>query len=196
MGVLVLNKVCSFYGHKAIVVTEDLKSIISGNIENLIVNYGVTTFLFSGKSDFDCLCLLIVNQLKDKYPYIKMKNYIWKRKRNNLDAKRKEQKPNLAKCGKIEKYLFELEEEFWYEIKHIPTLARHMERMQAMIDDSDYCVFYYNENYYFKKSGCLTIGFAFYQPEIITKLAYNYAIQKRKKIINLYNAGVPFLYIK
>ena len=54
-----------------------------------------------------------------------------------------------------------------------------------MIDDSDFCVFYYDENYtletrYFKRSlGC-------FLNKSGTKLAYNYAEQKKKILINIY----------
>ena len=43
-----------------------------------------------------------------------------------------------------------------------------------MIDNSEYCLFYYNENLYKNKSSG-------------TKLAYNYAISKNKTIINVLN---------
>ena len=54
-----------------------------------------------------------------------------------------------------------------------------------MIDTSDYCVFYYDENYepeirkYTKRS----IGY--YQPKSGTAIAYAYAKRKKKFLINL-----------
>ena len=65
--------------------------------------------------------------------------------------------------------------------------ASYVERNQDMINASDYCVFYYNENYVPElkrppKHNMLlpsrrTSG---------TKIAYEYALKKKKEIINIY----------
>ena len=62
-----------------------------------------------------------------------------------------------------------------------------MKRNQAMINDSDYCVFYYDEKYEpeLRKYSKNSIGY--YQPNSGTKLAYNYAKSKRKIIYNIKN---------
>ena len=76
--------------------------------------------------------------------------------------------------------LLGVEEEFEHKNKYTSGRASYVERNQAMIDNSDYCVFYYDEVYepqiqkYSKKS-C-----GFYQPKSGTKLAYNYAKQKKE----------------
>ena len=67
------------------------------------------------------------------------------------------------------------EEEFEHKTKYEAGRASYVERNQAMINDSDYCVFYYDKNYFpltRTKSG--------------TKLAYEYAVRKNKKVINLF----------
>ena len=81
--------------------------------------------------------------------------------------------------SRLEKYhigLFCVEEEVEYKTKWTSGKAQYVERNQAMIDDSDFCIFYYNKNYHPQtktNSG--------------TKIAYDYALRKNKKVINLFN---------
>ena len=55
-----------------------------------------------------------------------------------------------------------------------------------MIETSDYCIFYYDENYEpeMRKYSRHSIGY--YQPKSGTALAYTYAKQKKKHIINVF----------
>lgn len=52
-------------------ITNDLKERLSEQIENLITNEKVDTFLFGSKSEFDDLCYDVVSQLKMEFPHIK-----------------------------------------------------------------------------------------------------------------------------
>ena len=63
-------KVCSFFGHRKIEITEELKQKLKEIVEDLIINHNVLTFLFGSRSDFDYLCHLVVTELKEKYPFI------------------------------------------------------------------------------------------------------------------------------
>ena len=67
------------------------------------------------------------------------------------------------------------EEEFEHKTKYEAGKASYIKRNQAMIDDSDFCVFYYNEDY--TPSTKTNSG---------TKIAYKYAIKMKKKVINLF----------
>ncbi len=51
-----------------------------------------------------------------------------------------------------------------------------------MINDSDYCMFYYDENYQpeMRKYSKRSIGY--YRPKSGTKLAYDYAKQKKRRL--------------
>ena len=75
-----------------------------------------------------------------------------------------------------EDYLLQFFEETYFPQK-IENAGRssYVERNYEMIDTSSYCIFYYNENYIApsrRKSG--------------TRIAYEYAVKKGKKLINLY----------
>ena len=63
------EKTCCFFGHRKISETEELKSKLIEIIEKLIVEKQVDTFLFGSKSRFNSLCLELVTELKEKYPY-------------------------------------------------------------------------------------------------------------------------------
>lgn len=71
-----------------------------------------------------------------------------------------------------------VEEEFEHKNKYFAGKGAYIERNQAMIDDSDYCVFYYDENYRIKGNKQGNSG---------TKIAFKYANGKKKVIKNFYN---------
>ena len=56
-----------------------------------------------------------------------------------------------------------------------------------MIDDSDFCVFYYNNSYKPKAKGNKRSKMYDYQPNSGTKIAYEYANKEHKAIINILN---------
>ncbi len=150
-----------FIGHRNIEKTEQLILSLRENVERLI-NRGVTTFLFGSKSEFNKLSWEIVTELKEKYPFIK-RVYV-RSAYQDIDENYK-------------RYLLELYEETYFAIK-LKNAGKYsyVERNYEMIDNSTYCIFYYNKDYNplltSRKSG--------------TKTAYEYAIKKKKEIINLY----------
>ncbi len=78
-----------------------------------------------------------------------------------------------------------VEEEFEHKTKYVSGRASYVERNQAMINDSDYCIFYYDENYKPEKRKHSKRNSAYYQPKSGTKLAYNYAKKNNKIIYNV-----------
>ena len=72
-------------------------------------------------------------------------------------------------------HLLGFEEEFEHKTKYTAGRASYVERNQAMINDSDFCVFFYNKNYV--PTTKTNSG---------TKIAYEYAIKKKKNVINLF----------
>ena len=150
---------CCFIGHRDINKTKELKAQLYKTIENLIVDKNVTTFLFGSKSDFNGLCYETVTGIREKYPHIK--RVFVRAEYQFIDESYTE-------------YLRSLYEETCYpeKIGGAGKLS-YVERNFYMIDNSDFCVFYYSKAYapQNRKSG--------------TETAYNYAKGRKKEIINL-----------
>lgn len=132
---------CCFLGHKEICETEELNKQLLQVIEHLIAEKNVDTFLFGSKSRFNQLCYDLVTKLKEKYSNIK-RVYV------------RAEFPIIT--DSYQKYLLE-----WYENTYYPETiigagkAVYVKRNQTMIDNSHYCIFYYDEKYtpYGRKSG-------------------------------------------
>ena len=153
------NLKCCFIGHRQTPETEELKLKLFSIIENLIISKNVDTFLFGSKSRFNDICYDVVSELKIKYPHIK-RIYV-RSMYQNVD-------------GEYGEYLLERYEYTYYPENLLNSgKAVYVKRNYEMIQKSDICVFYYNEQYAPKsrKSG--------------TKVAYNYAKTKKKEIILL-----------
>ena len=179
------HNVCSFFGHRKIEITKELKQQVKKIIEDLIIKHNVQTFLFGSRSDFDDLCHLVVTELKEHYPEIKRIAYTCSHETCTLESERAYWEEIYSHVHKREVHLLGVEEEFEHKTKYTSGRASYIERNQAMINDSDYCVFYYDKNYRpeMRKYSKRHIGY--YQPNSGTALAYNYARQKRKILINL-----------
>lgn len=136
----------------------------------LIEEKGVNWFMFGNESTFDDFCFKTVTELQKKYPHVKR-----------------------AYIRSKQPYLTEKEKEYYlnfYEDTLMPSNVKtagkfsYVERNQAMINASDFCVFYYNPDY---KPPARNIP---YQPNSGTRLAYEYAVKTGKKssktIINIF----------
>ena len=106
----------------------ELREKLTNTIRWLIAKKGVDKFLFGSKSSFDDFCREVVNQLREEYPYIRrvcVRMYY----------------PELG-----EPYLGYILRDF--ENTCVPKgvenagVARCIEHNQAMINTSDYCIFY------------------------------------------------------
>ena len=156
-------KAC-FIGHRNIEKTENLISSLNNTIENLI-RKGVKTFLFGSMSEFDDLSWEIVTKLKSIYPFLK-RVYV---------------RSNYSRINKsYEDYLLKFYEETYFP-SHLENAGKYVyvERNFELIDNSTYCLFYYNENYVPKQKNKLIRSSG-------TKIAYEYALKKKKIIINFY----------
>ena len=153
------EKTCCFFGHRTINETDELRERLSEIIEKLIVENSVDTFLFGSKSRFNSLCQETVTKIKEKYPHIK-RVYV------------RAEYPYINEDYK--QYLLESYEDTYYPEKILGSgRASYIERNYEMIDNSNYCIVYYDESTAptIRKSG--------------TKIALNYAIKKGKEIINI-----------
>lgn len=153
------EKTCCFFGHRTINETEELRERLYEIIEQLIVNENVDTFLFGSKSRFNSICLELVTEIKEKYPHIK-RVYV------------RAEYPDINE--QYTNYLLESYEDTYYP-EHIIGSGRaaYVERNYEMIDNSRFCIVYYDNSNAptTRKSG--------------TKIALDYAIKKQKHIIVL-----------
>ncbi len=177
-------KVC-FIGHRKIDEHKVVKEKLYSVVKTLIDNYFVDTFIFGSKSDFNTLCHIVVTSLMPKHN-IKRIFYTSKSEFCVLEKERELLQKQFREISKVESEFMGFEEEYEHSKKYSAGKAGYVERNFAMIDDSDICVFYYNENYspnlrqYAKR--CLTL----YRPTSGTRLAYEYACRKKKTVINIF----------
>lgn len=177
---------CSFFGHRKVEITEELKQKVKTVVEDLIVNHNVMTFLFGSRSDFDTLCHLVVTELKQKYPNIVRKCYTCKSETCILESERTYWEKFFSNLKKQKVTLLAFESDVEHKTKYTSGKASYVERNQTMVNDSDYCVFFYNPNYQPKMRKYSKRSICWYQPKSGTKLAYDYAKQKKKHIVNLF----------
>ena len=152
-----MENTCCFFGHRTINETEELKMNLKKTVERLITDENVNTFLFGSKSQFDRLCLELVTELKEKYPHVK-RIYV------------RAEFPYINDDYKA--YLLTLYDDTYYpESLHGAGRAVYVKRNYEMINNSKYCIVYYDESNapITRKSG--------------TKLAYDYAAKKEREII-------------
>ncbi len=153
---------CCFIGHRKIKRTKALEDRLYGLIDVMIKWKGVDTFLFGSKSEFDKLCLEIVTKLKEKYGHIK-RVYV-RAEYQYIDESYTD-------------YLLQS-----YDETYFPNCAVnagksvYVKRNLYMLDQSDYCIFYYLEDGFSDGMRAYKSG---------TKLAFDYAKKKHKIIYNL-----------
>ena len=165
------NRTCCFFGHRKITVTEKLKNELEETVENLIVKENVGTFLFGSRSCFDDLCHKTVTNLKRKYMHIK-RIYV------------RAEYPYIDE--NYRSYLLESYEDTYYPERIVNAgKAVYVERNFEIIDKSDVCVFYYDENYLPSRRKNRKRDLADYQPKSGTKIAYEYAKRGCKKVVLL-----------
>lgn len=153
------NNVCCFIGHRKINETKEVRNQLLEIIENLITDEKIDTFLFGSKSRFNELCYETVTRLKEKYPYIK---------RIFVRA----EYPYIGDDYK--EYILESYEDTYFPKNIIGTgRLSYVKRNIEMINKSGFCVFYFDKGMLptDRRSG--------------TEVAFNYAVKRKKIIIQL-----------
>ena len=184
------DKKCCFIGHRKITVTDELIATLKNTIVRLITEENVKYFLFGSRSEFDDLCHHVVTELQDDYTHIVRVAYT-RRSEYAVKAEEKEKMERTwASVLKMDVKLKDYDAEVQSNRVYSAGKASYVERNQEMIDDSDFCVFYYNENYMPPKRKRANRDISTYQPKSGTRLAYEYAVQKSKKgdktVINMF----------
>ena len=151
---------CCFIGHRKIKDTPELRERMRSLLIFLTEN-GTVRFIFGDHSEFDRLCYKLVTELKEKHPEIKRIHF----------RKDYEDTDGYTLGFLISGY----EESICPKGVGRAGRASYIERNQAMIRESDICIFYYHENAYpdrMKKSG--------------TAVSYAQAVQMKKTVYNLF----------
>ena len=149
------NKICSFFGHREIAITEELYATTTAEIMKA-VDLGCRVFYFGGYGAFDALCYEIVTKIKEDLP---------------------EKQIQRVYCVAQERYLRKKSRYFSREdyekiIYLMPAFAGWYKsiyfRNCAMIDKSDLIIFYVEKR---ENSGAYK--------------AYSYAKKMKKKLVKL-----------
>ena len=164
---------CCFFGHRKIDKTPELIERLTKEIKVLITEKDVNVFYFGSKSEFDDLCHKIVTELKEKYPHIK-RIYV----RSAF-----QHIPDWYEDSLLQHY----EDTYFPNYMEKAGKASYVERNQEMINQSDYCIVYYDDNYLPPRRKNSRRDLIDYQPKSGTAVAYNYAKRKGVKIINIIN---------
>ena len=153
------NKICSFFGHRDVEITDELHATTTAEILRS-VDFGCRIFYFGGYGDFDNLCYQIVNRIKNEHPALGIRRIY---------------------CVSQERYLrkdtrYFRREDYDDVIYLIPSFEGWYKsiyfRNCAMIDESDVVIFYAEER---ENSGAYK--------------AFKYAKKKKdKQIVNLWNS--------
>ena len=170
-----MGKTCCVIGHRKITDNEVIRSLIKNEVIYLTEAKNVDTFIFGSKSQFDNLCYKIITDLKKtRYPFLCRVAYVTKGQFVVLEEERErfENVLNKISGGTVEISAFDRIE--YHKILDKSGKASYVERNRLMIDASDYCIFYYDEN---RRPPHGNSG---------TALAYAYATKKRKTIIDLF----------
>lgn len=153
-----------FIGHRTIDETPVLRARLWGTIEELI-RRGVTDFLFGDHSAFNTLCYGVVSELQGEYPHVRRIYY----------------RAGYAEIGESVKRYFLAGYEDGVCPKGVAGSgkAAYVQRNRAMIRDSDFCVFYFDEQYRPRRRASGDT------PKSGTRVAFEYARKCGKTVINL-----------
>lgn len=150
--------VCCVIGHRDVLATEELEQKVKNTFTELI-RRGVTMFLLGSRGKFNSLALSCLRELKKDFCDVFKIVYV--------------RAEYLYIDDDYKQYLLNIYDDTYApECVEKANRAVYVARNRHMIDKSDICVFFYNDNAQ-EKSG--------------TRKAYLYALKTTKEIINLYN---------
>ena len=129
MWIMEQEKICSFFGHRDVVITEELYATTSAAILQA-VDFGCRVFYFGGFGDFDRLCYQIVSKLQADAPHLHLKRVYCVTQERYLRAK----SPNFRRDDYDEILYLQPSFEGWYKSIYF--------RNCAMIDQSVFLIFF------------------------------------------------------
>lgn len=165
--------ICCFIGHRKVEDTESLTERVERQVR-LLKKSGVSEFLFGDHSEFCDICYDAVTRMCKEYSGIS---------RVHFSTQSKNQSESVMRF-----FVSGYEKTFFAEdySGERAKRAKYILRDRAMIDMSDICVFYYSSEYVPKKEQNKSVINTEKPQKSGTKLSFEYATRKNKKIINLY----------
>ena len=185
----VIMETCSFFEHRDTKQTEELEQKVKEIVERLIVEEGVDTFLFGSRSKFDELCHIVVTELQKTYPNIRRIAYLCKHETGCLVGAGTSLKQKIKDLTGRDEYVGEYEEIKKSSRVDSAGRASYVERNQFMIQDSDYCIFYFQIQSSLSKQQNSKHKKNDNKKRSGTMYVYEYALQQknRNKIIEIMN---------
>lgn len=180
------EKACCFIGHRNVEDTEELRQKIRKTVLKLINDEGVTLFLFGSRSNFDSVCHNVVTELQEVCPNIKRVAYTCRHETATMKEDKAETERILSNSLKHPVHIMDYDSEYEHPTKYTSGRATYVERNQAMINGSAFCVFYFDENYLPPRRKYGKSDLTDYQPKSGTAVAYSYAVQRKKTVYNLF----------
>ena len=177
---------CCIIGYCEIDITNKLILRLKAEIYSL-ASKGVNRFIFGSRSDLDPVCHDIITEIQKNNPDIKRIAY---------DCELEQSVYEKDRIAAEREYFYEHHEKVrllgYDEIVKTPTIIAPFKtvfgmRNNKMIDDAEYCIFYYNKSAikrpvrieeYSNQSLLLSL--------VETEHAYYYAVRNNKKIINVF----------
>ena len=178
------KKVC-FIGHRNVPDTAALREKIRETVGRLITEEKVTCFLFGSRSAFDSLCHDVVTELQEAYPAIRRVVYTCRHECATMKEDKAAEEQAWSRILKRPVRIRDYDAEYEHPTKYIAGKAGYVERNQAMINDSDICVFYFDDTSLPARRKGGSDFLPDRQPKSGTAVAYKYAVQKKKVIISL-----------
>lgn len=178
--------IACFIGHRMVTDAEQLKIRLTETVTKLIED-GIDTFLFGSRSEFNDICWCVVTELQERFPNIKrIKFNVPHEVAFTSKAERENCEMLFLKFAHKEVHYTDYEEAFDSEKSSRAGKNAYIMRNEEMIDRSDVCVFYYNKDYLPPKRKPTNKYLSVRQTKSGTAIAFAYATQKKKRIINTY----------
>lgn len=179
-----------FIGHRTVLNAEAVRADLFETVSALI-GKGADTFLFGSRSDFDFLCWEVVTALKGQFPNLKRICYNAPHEISFTSREERESYEQFFSEMLHRKVHYADYEESINSLKSFTANKNaYIMRNQEMIENSDVCVFYYNKDYLPPKRK-RDKSFLSIQPKSGTAIAFAYAEQKKKTILNMYQKKRP-----
>lgn len=182
-------KAC-FIGHRTVINAEQVEMKLYNTVM-MLIGKGVDTFLFGSKSKFDSICHGVVSHIRKQFPNVVRICYCTPHE-TAFTSKEDKQECELFFSEKLGHEILFSD----YEKSIVPENTRkanknaYIMRNMEMINNSDFCVFYYDKDYLPPPKKSKNNFLPSSRPKSGTAIAYRYAKARKKEIINFFSHNI------